>query len=176
MDRRIALKQAALTVGGLLVLPAWASAWTPAALQSGSVLLTASQAQILTDVVDTLIPASDSLGAKAVGVPDFVQKMVADCYEPTVQQQVKDGLAAIDAMAGSRFGRPFAACDTAQRTTVLQQIETTPEAERRAFWSLLKNLTIQGYTTSEYVMTNFLHYTPIPGHYYGCVPVPLAAK
>lgn len=176
MERRIALKQIALAAGGLLALPAWANAWTKTAVQSGEKLLDPTQSRILAEMVDTLIPVSDTPGAKALGVPDFVQKMVADCYEAPVQQNLKTGLEAVEAITKAKFNQSFVTCDAAQRMEVLKQIETSPDTGTKDFYSLVKNLTIQGYTTSEYVMTKFLHYNPIPGHFYGCVPAPIAQK
>ncbi len=166
----------AFLAGGLLALPAWANAWTSASVGLNHTLLSASQADTLVDIVDTLIPASDTPGAKALNVPDFVQKMLADCYEPAVQQKVRDGLDGVYTMAKASFGQSFSACDTTQRLDVLKQLQAAPEATKQEMYALIKNLTIQGYTTSEYVMTKFLNYNMIPGHYYGCVPAPLAAK
>ena len=166
----------AALASGLVALPAWANAWTSASVGLNHTLLSTSQADTLVDIVDTLIPASDTPGAKALNVPDFVQKMLADCYEPIVQQKVRDGLDRVDTLAKASFGQPFAACDNMQRLDVLKQLQAAPEAANQEMYALIKNLTIQGYTTSEYVMTKFLNYTMIPGHYYGCVPAPLAAK
>ncbi|MEZ0539143.1 gluconate 2-dehydrogenase subunit 3 family protein [Fibrella arboris] len=176
MERRIAVKQMALLAGGLLALPAWANGWTKATVGSTRGLLDPDQATLLTDIIDTLIPASDTPGAKSLNVPDFVQRMIADCYEPAVQQQVKEGLAAVDATAKTSFGHSFATCDTPQRLAVLTQTESAADTGQKEFYTLIKNLTVQGYTTSEYVLTNFLNYTMIPGHYYGCVPAPVAVK
>lgn len=176
MERRRAVKQMALIAGGLLAMPDWANAWTKASVVTDHALFDPTQAETLTEVVDTLIPASDTLGAKALNVPDFVQKMLTDCYEPVVQQNVSEGLNAVEAVAKASFGQSFTACDTAQRLDVLKQLQAAPETNRNEFYKLIKNLTIQGYTTSEYVMTKFLNYNMVPGHYYGCVPAPVAAK
>jgi hypothetical protein len=35
---------------------------------------------------------------------------------------------------------------------------------------MVKELTILGYYTSEYVMTNMLDHHPVPGRYDGCIP------
>ncbi|KAB7727977.1 gluconate 2-dehydrogenase subunit 3 family protein [Rudanella paleaurantiibacter] len=171
MHRRTALKNMTLAAGGLLLLPNWANAWTKASLPAGPALLSLEQQALLTEVIDALIPASDTPGARALEVPAFVQTMVADCYEPPVQQQFVAGLAGFDELAHARFGKSFAACSPAERTDVLLAFEATTDTTRKAFYSLLKQLTIQGYTTSEYVMTGYYKYTMIPGHYYGCVPV-----
>ncbi|WP_240699398.1 gluconate 2-dehydrogenase subunit 3 family protein [Spirosoma sordidisoli] len=176
MERRVALRHMALATGGLLVLPAWANAWTPAAVQTAQPLLPPLQAAVLTGFVDTLIPASDTPGAKDLGVSDFVQKMVADCYEPAVQQSLSAGLDALESAARATYSRSFQDCDTSQRTALLTAVEQSTEPDRHAFFVLVKNLAVQGYTTSEYVMTKFLNYTMIPGHYYGCVPAPVAIR
>jgi hypothetical protein len=59
----------------------------------------------------------------------------------------------------------------AQKQALLLEIEKGEDKDLKDFYSLIKNLTIQGYTTSEYVQTTFLKYEMVPGHYYGCVPV-----
>lgn len=176
MERRIAIKRMALAAGGLLVLPAWANAWTNTSVRPVHSFLSLEQGETLAEMVETIIPASDSLGAKALGVHDFVQKMVADCYEAPVQENLKNGLATVDATAQTLFGKSFATCEAAQRAQVLQKIELAPEADQKEFYELVKNLTIQGFTTSEYVMTKYLNYNMIPGHYYGCAPAPIANK
>lgn len=176
MKRRIAVKQMALIASGLLTLPTWANAWTSASVGANHRVLNAMQTDTLTDLIDTLIPASDTPGAKALNVPDFVQKMLADCYEPAVQQKVREGLDAVDTLAKTSAGQAFSACDATQRLDVMKQLQAAPDPNQKEFYALIKNLTIQGYTTSEYVMTKFLNYIMIPGHYYGCVPAPVAAK
>ena len=176
IERRIALKQMALAVGSLIALPVWASNWTPATAQPLKPFLSTGQAALLTDIAETLIPASDTPGAKALGVPAFIQKMLEDCYEPSVQEAVKTGLGTVETLANAQFGKSFAAGDAAQRQAILTTMATSAETPWKDFVALVKNLTIQGYTTSEYVMTKHLNYVMAPGHYYGCVAAPLAGK
>ncbi len=176
IERRIALKQMALAVGSLIALPAWASNWTPATAQPLKPFLSTGQAALLADISETLIPASDTPGAKALDVPAFVQRMLEDCYETPVQEAVKTGLDTVETLANAQFGKSFAAGDATQRQAVLTAMAASAETPRKDFIALVKNLTIQGYTTSEYVMTKHLHYVMAPGHYYGCVPAAIATK
>ncbi|GAB3265482.1 hypothetical protein GCM10027347_33230 [Larkinella harenae] len=60
MKRRIALKNLATATSGLLVLPAWASRWNPAAVKTVPIFLTPQLDRVLTDVVDTIIPQTDT--------------------------------------------------------------------------------------------------------------------
>lgn len=176
IERRIALKQMALAVGSLIALPAWASNWTPATAQPLKPFLSTGQVALLADIAETLIPVSDTPGAKALDVPAFVQRMLEDCYEKSVQEAVKTGLDTVETLANAQFGKPFATGDATQRQAVLTAMATSAETPQKDFVALIKNLTIQGYTTSEYVMTKHLHYVMAPGHYYGCVPAVITTK
>ncbi|MBC8155331.1 MAG: gluconate 2-dehydrogenase subunit 3 family protein [Bacteroidetes bacterium] len=166
----------ALAAGSLIALPAWATGWSQTSAQPLQPFLSGSQASLLAEIAETLIPASDTPGAKALGVPGFIQKMLEDCYEKPVQEAVKSGLEAVETLANASFGNSFATGDAAQRQAVLAKMATAEEPARKEFFALVKNLTIQGYTTSEYVMTKHLHYVMAPGHYYGCVPAAVATK
>jgi len=41
----------------------------------------------------------------------------------------------------------------------------------KQFADFIKNLTIRGYTNSEYFMVNMLKFNMAPGYYHGCVPI-----
>lgn len=171
MQRRVALRNLAVAAGGLLNLPAWANGWNQTTVESASPFLSTKPADALAAMVDTLIPATDTPGAKELAVPQFIQKMVADCYDQAAQDNVKKGLAALDELARQTYNKPFADGDAEQRTALLTRLAQTTDADQKTFYALVKGLTIRGYTTSEYVMTNLMHFEPTPGYYHGCVPV-----
>ena len=162
----------AVAAGGLLTLPAWATGWTSAAIRLDQPFLTTDQESLLAEVAETLIPESETPGAKSLGVHLFVQKMVEDCYEKDVQDNLKAGLKTIETLSTNSFGKPFADTTTPQRQETLRNVETSADPALVKSFQLIKNLTIQGYTTSEYVLMQHLHYVMAPGHYYGCVPAP----
>ncbi|GAB3998203.1 hypothetical protein GCM10028807_45250 [Spirosoma daeguense] len=159
------------TVGGLISLPAWANCWTTETVRLGRQILSSAQAEVLTEMVETIIPATDTPGAKALNIHQFVQKMIADCYEPKAQDTFRSGLDSLDSWAQKSFGKSFREGDVAQRTGLLAQLSKSDDAAQKDFYSVVKALTVRGYMTSEYVMTNLTNYQFIPGHYNGCVPV-----
>ena len=161
----------ASAVGGFISLPAWANGWTAETVRSTRQILSGSQIDLLANLVETIIPATDTPGAKALNVHQFVQKMVADCYDKTAQGNLQKGLDSLDGLAQTAYSKPFTEGDAAQRTALVTQLSKSTDSAQKDFYSLVKNLTIRGYMTSEYVMTNLTHYQFIPGHYYGCVPV-----
>ncbi|CCG99421.1 hypothetical protein FAES_1411 [Fibrella aestuarina BUZ 2] len=176
MKRRQALQTLSASLSAVLVWPDWATAWNRTSLgtlsgPAGPGLLTADQTTLLTDIVSTIIPDGQVVGATGVGVPAFIETMLADCYEPAAQADFKKGLAAIDGSAQTTYGKPFVALQPAEKLALLTAFGQTTDATQKEFFGLLKSLTIQGYTTSEYVMVNHLNYVMAPGHYHGCVTV-----
>jgi len=172
MQRRVALKDILLGTGALFAVPAWANGWTKPLIRPGQPFLSVAQDELLAEVVETIVPTTDSPGAKVLGVHTFVQRMITDCYEKDVQSRFANGLDAITAAASESYGKPFAAGDATQRLAVLNRVATSSDANQKEFMKLIKSLTVQGYMSSEYVMTNFMHYVMAPGHYYGCVSMP----
>jgi hypothetical protein len=170
MERRVALKNMAAAMGAMVVLPSWASGWNNKTL-SAARILSADQSATLAAVVESIIPETDTPGAGELGVSDFVQKMVKDCYDKKTQENLVKGVAAIEAQSSKTFGKSFADASKEQKLQVLEGIEKSSDADQKAFFGLVKNLTIQGYMSSEYVMTNLTHYEMIPARYHGCVPV-----
>lgn len=156
--------------GGLVALPAWAEAWDIKSLGTiqGSAL---SDSELLASVVDTIIPAGDSIGALSVGVDKFLQKLLAHCYEKDVQENVASQLKALNKKAKSTTGKPFSSCDQSQKETLLNALAMSEDKNEKAFFDLIKSETIRGFSTSREVMLNHLNYKILPGHFYGCVDV-----
>jgi Gluconate 2-dehydrogenase subunit 3 len=170
MERRKAIKGIALSLGSLVSLPAWASGWK-ASNVSTSLSTVMSNEALLAELVDTIIPATDTLGAKGLGVHQFVQKMLADCFEKKAQDNFEKKLAEIDPLSIQTFGKPFAEIDAPQRLSLLQSLAQSTDKDTVDFYRTLRGLTIQGYTSSEYYMTKFTDYEMAPARFYGCVPV-----
>ena len=126
-----------------------AADWRPESLSPG-------QGHVLAEIVETIIPATDTPGAKAARVHVFVDLMLAHCTPAERRQAV---LAAIDTL-----GERFMAASADDRLAQLQAIDAGALA-------LLKELTILGYCTSEIGATQALAYEKAPGAYRGCIPL-----
>lgn len=170
MKRRQAIKQLALATGAVLALPDWARAWTVERLPALETPLL--DRNLLKSVIGAYIPESPEVpGAVSLGVPDFIERMLADCYTKEVSDNVKTGLRFADSMAHRTYKQDFAALPIQQQQEILTQFEKGSDSAIKDCYRLLKQLTIQGYTNSEYVQTKFLEYEMAPGFYHGCVPV-----
>src|SRR5262249_33088676 len=160
--RRDTIKRLALAAGALVVLPSWAKEWSAADLTLHTTSFSATEQEILASVADTIIPAGNSIGALSVGVDKFLQKLIDDCYEKDVQENVKTQLQNLDASAQSTFGKSFITCDQSQRQELLMKLTTAGKPEKD-FFDLMKSETIRGFNTSREVMTKHLNYKVAPG-------------
>ncbi len=190
MQRRTVLRSLAVGFSGLMSLPAWASGWTADSLEFVSTLPLAEEA-LLAEIVETFIPQTtmsgvrspsvdspsvDSPGAKSLGVHQFAMRMIQDCYGPPAQETLQRGLVLTEDTAQKTAGKPFTACDAPQRIAILTALTTNTDPVGKAFVDLVKGLTIQGYTNSEYYLVNVKKYVMAPGYYHGCVEVPEVAS
>ena len=171
MNRRTSLKKLMAASGGLIALPAWARGWSRSEFITDSSTFTVVEQDLLTSVADTIIPAANSIGAISVGVDKFLQKLISDCYEVDVQENVKTQLSGLDATAQSAFGKSFSGCDQLQRQELLLKVSVSENKNEKDFFDLIKSETIRGFNTSKEVMLDYLKYKVVPGHYYGCVDV-----
>ena len=157
--------------GGLVALPSWAENWIPSDLAKIPTSFSTSSPETLAAVADTIIPAGNSIGALSVGVDKFLQKLLANCYEKDVQENVDKQLSALDASARSTYGNTFTGCDQSQRQSLLTKFANSDDTHEKDFFTLIKSETIRGFNTSREVMLQYLKYKILPGHYYGCVDV-----
>jgi hypothetical protein len=169
ISRREAIKRAAILVGGTLAIPDILRAWESPDIPS---VLSLKDEVLLGEVAETIVPTTDTPGAKAAGVPKFIQKIVGDCYEVSDRTAFYDGLSGIDVMARDRFAKSFVECNSEERTQVLRLLESADKQQSGGFrfWQHLKSLVVTGYFTSEIGCTEALRYEAIPGRYDGAMP------
>lgn len=170
MKRRTAIKAIGLSVGSFVGLPAWASGWNASTLGPLSPGTTANEA-LLAELVATIVPTTQTLGAKDLGVHQFIQKMLAVCYDKKAQDNFEQNLVIIDPLSLNMFGKPFLEANAEQRTKLLLALSQSGDKGTQDFYKTLRGLTLQGYTSSEYYMTRFTDYEMAPARFYGCVPV-----
>jgi Gluconate 2-dehydrogenase subunit 3 len=166
LSRREAIKKAALMLGGTILLPDLLKAWESPAIQNTVFRMTYAQDAVLAELCETIIPTTDTPGAKAAGVPVFIKKLLADCYEAKDQKEFAEGLDKLEADTKAKFNKSFADITNAERIEMVKEVE----ASKSRFWRLAKEMTVFGYFTSEIGCTQALRYEPVPGRYDGNYP------
>jgi len=171
MNRRSAVKNFLLASGGLITIPIWMQSCGISDQKTHQSSFSSDEQGLLAAITDTIIPAGNSIGALSVGVDKFLQKIIDDCYEKPVQDNVKKQLQALQASAKNHFEKSFAGCSQQQRQEMLLKFQGSQSKDEKDFFELMKTETIRGFNTSQKVMEEYLHYKVAPGHYYGCINV-----
>lgn len=171
MNRRKSIKQIVIAAGSIITLPQWMVSCGISDSPVHQTSFSQAEQELLSSVVDTIIPAGNSIGALSVGVDKYLQKLIDDCFEKDVQDNIKTQLKALTKSAQSLDNKSFVACSQAQRQEQLMKLSSSNNKEEKDFFNLMKTETIRGFNTSQKVMQDYLGYKIAPGHYYGCVDV-----
>lgn len=129
---------------------------------------------LMDEIGETIIPATDIPGAKAVGIGEFMAMMAFECLDAADQDAFEEGLATLDAAFRRKHGVGFVAGSPADRTEFLNRLDrelrTAKRGEGPEYFRMLKELTLLGYFTSEIGCTQALRYEEVPGRYDGNAP------
>jgi hypothetical protein len=141
-------------------------------------LATENQQKMISEIAELIIPTTNTPGAKAAKVPEFIQVLITDCYPEKDQQRFFEGLDKLEADAKRAHGKGFLALTKAQQTDLLKKAEADALALRQKdpsapapFFPMIKEMTVTGYFTSEVGATKALNYVKVPGAYRGCEPM-----
>lgn len=141
----------------------------------GFTVLDAHQAETVAVLVDMIIPDTDTPGARAAGVPQFIDLLLAEWVTEAERAPVMAGLADLDARSRKAFGADFVAGNETQRADVLRALEADERAAPQGaaagmppFFASMKWVTAYGYFTSEVGAKQELHYETVPGAFDGC--------
>jgi hypothetical protein len=164
MNRREVIKNVAIMLGGAFSAPTLMAMnhLEQSTKVNGSVAafsLTEIQQKIVAEIAEIIIPKTDTVGAKDVGVPAFIEMMLKDCYKAPEHQSFLEGLATMERVK-------FLEINSDERKGVLKLLEQ--EAKKTTgkvtpFWRLMKELTLLGYYTSEAGLKASFEYVQIPG-------------
>ena len=139
--------------------------------------LTPTELALLDEVGETIIPATNSPGAKAAGVGPFMAMIARDCYDDASYASFRGGLAKIEESSQKHHGKPFVAVSPSDRTALLNEFDREQRAymkeKKRAdpphFFKLMKELTLLGFFSSEVGCTKAMRYVESPGSFDGNV-------
>jgi hypothetical protein len=171
MERRTAIKNLLVFCGTVWVMPACLADGVHQSEYFGVSWISDDDVNMLSEVVETIIPETDTPGAKKLGVHLFVLTMIKDCATKRKQESFIKGLKELDSKMLKLYEVSFLKATSKQRQQALSEIVADASPDFKFFRAEVRRLTILGYNTSEYVMTNLVPYKLVPGHFYGSVRV-----
>jgi hypothetical protein len=141
-------------------------------------------------MIDQIIPATDTPGAKGARVNEFIDLILTEWATPEERKNFLDGLAGIDKQSQALYGKNFSEATAEQQIVQLRAIDAAvmtnrivrprhgntvskPDSQLEGnFWEVFKRITVHGYYTSEVGFTQELKLEIIPGAQHGCNPMP----
>lgn len=191
LTRRAAIRHVSALFGGVALvghraLLEAAEAGGAPAEAAGSTMFSQQELALLDEIAETVLPETDTPGAKAAGVGAFVALMVADAYSPAEQAVFRAGMRTLESECRAATGDDFLAAAPAARRALLERFDreqwqstqgrprtwshSDAGSESAHWFRMMKELILLGYFTSEIGYTRAMRYRETPGRYDPCVP------
>jgi gluconate 2-dehydrogenase gamma chain len=191
MDRREALKKTSLALGFALSAPVIMGVLKgckPAPeLTYKPEFFTKEQAGTISELAEIILPRTTTPGAKDVGVPGFIDRMLKEVYSPEEKEKFLTGLTEFEQDAKSEYKSSFISLDKEQQVALVKKhhdkaLAGSKDSGATGWWNAgsdtdkpfilkVKELTLIGFFTSKPGATEVLQHNPVPGPYKGCVPL-----
>ena len=139
--------------------------------------------ELIAEMAETIIPATNTPGAKDAKVGEFIIMMVREHANTKVQNRFLNGLHDVERFSHSQYNQPFVKCTVPQREAILLHFEQAGKPKKgilgkvqhkilgTSFAETLKTYTVMGYATSQPGATRGFAYDFIPGAFQANVPI-----
>jgi len=140
----------------------------------------------VTAMSELIIPQTDTPGAKAVRVNEFIDLILTEWYEGDERARFLAGLNDVDLRSRDVFGKSFIDCSEKQQIQILGSFDEELAGIRqpmdlhregrfapteKQFFYMLKRLTLVGYYTSQAGFEQERHEHIIPPRHAGCASI-----
>ena len=173
MKRRDALKNIGLTAGFIVATPTVLSlfqscksdvaTWTPS-------FLTEEQGVVLNNIIDVILPKTDTPSASDVNVAEFIDKYVKEVYTNEEQEGYKHSFETLVSLLKSDYNTNVSKITDANYMNLLDThlvLDSNGSGSENEdvseFLNGIRNTTIHAYKISETVGETILAYDPVPG-------------
>jgi hypothetical protein len=164
-----------------------------------SLPLSAADITLLDEIAETIIPKTNTPGAKEAEVGKFIDIILRDCYDTSDQATFLVGLADIQKKSAEKYKKDFIALTADQKkelltsldaeakqvlanirsgkpsSAVIMNVDTAAynkeakEINKVHYFTMMKQLTLLGFFTSKPGATEALRHVAVPGKYDGCI-------
>ena len=178
MDRRELLKLIAIATGGVVIGGDFFLAGCKNPEAGSGVAFSADNLSFLDEVAETILPKTNTPGAKDAELAKFMQVMVNDCYTAADQKIFHEGINKLNEACEKMHSSDFMKASTQQRTDLLTAVDkeakdynkNKKKEDPNHYFTMMKQLTLQGYFTSKIALTTVIDYHAVPAKYDGAVP------
>ena len=181
MDRRQLIKHIALLTGSAVVGSEFFISGCKSRDSASIGYFTEKDIFFFDEIAETILPKTNTPGAKDAEVGNFMAFYSVDCYDEIQLQSLKEGIDKLNDESEKKYGYTFLKLTAEQKLALL--IQTDAEAKKYNgendgqsgkektphYFTLMKQLVLLGFFTSKPGVTQVLRYIPVPGKYEGCI-------
>jgi Gluconate 2-dehydrogenase subunit 3 len=172
-NRRVAIQQLLLIWAGVAFLPSCLHNEQKVSIPLKLIHIDPDGESMLAELAETILPKTDTPGAKDLSAHLFALKMVDDCFTKANQEKYIQGMKEFESFVKKKTGKSFAEINAAERQAIVAELDQQKPANAGIafFYQSTKKLTIEAYTTCEYYLTKIRGYKMLPGKFQGCIPL-----
>ena len=176
MDRRELLRMIAVVTGSTVIGGEFfLTGCKNQEAKVGGMSFSQDDIAFLDEVGETILPKTNTPGAKDTEVGKFMTTIVNDCYKEVDQQVFFDGIKKLDAACTKMHGHGFMKADAAHRKELLTSMDNEAKeyaknkkkGEPNHYFTMMKQLTLLGFFTSKPGIQQCFDYLPVPSKYDG---------
>ena len=180
MNRRELIKHIALLTGASVAGADFFLSGCKSADKPSTGLFTEKDISFFDEVAETILPKTNTPGAKEADVGKFMASYSTDCYDEVQLNTLKEGVNKLNDAAERKYSAGLLQLNPSQKQELLTAIdaeakkydEVSDEARKNQpphYFTLMKQLVLLGFFTSKPGVTQVLRYNPVPGRYFGCI-------
>ena len=165
MKRRSALKNIGLIAGGILLFPSCNYSESAASIALKNLKINITEGHLLKQIVDTILPEGEIPGGIALNIHNFIWVIINDCAKKEDQNTFINGLRLFDQAIFNLTDKKFGELSPDERLTSLKSLLETKSTDEEVleFIHTTKQVAIEGYMNSEYILTKQMPYKLVPG-------------
>jgi len=138
---------------------------------------------LIAELVEIIIPETDTPGAKAAMVHDYVINVMINCNSAKQQRKFLSGLEDLKDYSLDHYKKDFLKCSAAEQYAVVEYFSTHTGYSYKIlnkidnklfgapFYTKLRQLTVEGFCQSQLGATKALAYDYIPQTFEACIPI-----
>ena len=181
MNRRELIKKISILTGAAVAGSDFFLAGCKTTDTASTGFFTEKDISFFDEVAETILPKTNTPGAKDAEVGKFMASYSMDCYDELQRTTLKDGIYKLNLSSEKMFGSPFTEATASQKQNLLTGIDADAKKYNETnkgksekeykphYFTLIKQLVLLGFFTSEPGITQVLRYIPVPGKYEGCI-------
>ena len=171
-NRRIAIQQLLLIWAGVALLPSCLHNEQKVSIPLKLIHIDPDDENMMAELAETILPKTDTPGARDLSAHLFALKMVDDCFTKANQEKYIQGMKEFESFVMKKTGKPFAENSANEKKAIVAELDLQKPADTGMlfFYQSTKKLTVEAYNTCEYYLTKIRGYKMLPGKFQGCIP------